>query len=175
MDKCTSIVQERKKLESVLKNLEIKTKEDAIEFGEALTKIIWDHQMLGLVYEFYDEKILYKSYAGKKITTVDDVVLEFLAMQAAFPDLRVHITESFASGDETKGFKVYQRSYCEGTNKGTSKFGPPTGNKLNESNSFGQTLYILKKLQNKWRVVTEYSLRSQITIDKLLKNEIHSI
>ena len=175
MDKCTKMVQERKTLESVLKNLEIKTKEDAIEFGEALTKIIWNHQMLGLVYEFYDKKIQYKGYACKKITTVDDVVLEFLAMQAAFPDLKVHITESFASGDETNGFKVYQRSYCEGTNNGTSKFGPATGNKLNESNSFGQTLYIFKKQQNKWRVVTEYSLRSQVTIEMLLKNEIQSV
>jgi hypothetical protein len=172
MDLCTTMMQERKKLESILENADLKTKSDAIEYAEALTKIIWNHNMLGKVYEYYDENALYKGMSGKRITNLDELVGEFLGMQAAFPDLRVHITESFASGNETDGFAVYQRSYCEGTNLGTSQYGPATGNKLNEKNSFGQTVYILKKVKNTWKVVTEYSLRSNPTIVKLLKNEL---
>ena len=92
-------------------------------------------------------------------------------MQAAFPDMRVHITETFAAGDEDQGFTVYQRSWCDGTNTGTSKFGPPTGNRLNETNSMGQTVYLFKKIQGRWKISNEFSLRSQPTIDRLLKDQ----
>lgn len=170
MDVCTSMVQERKQLESVLKNSEIATKEEVIQFAEALTKIIWNFNQLGLVYDFYDENVLYKGAYGKKIIGPDGVVLEYLEMQAAFPDLRIHITESFSRPLDDDGYIVYQRSFAEGTNTGTSKFGPPTGNKLDESNSMGQTVYQLKKVNNKWKVFEEFSLRSEEVIEKLLKN-----
>jgi hypothetical protein len=93
-------------------------------------------------------------------------------MQAAFPDMRVHITHSFARVEDEVGFTVYQRSYAVGTNLGTSIYGPPTGNKLDESNSLGQTVYFLSKVKGKWKVSTEFSLRSEMTIEKLLKNKI---
>jgi len=166
------MVQERKKLEKVLENTAFKTKEEAVVYAEAMTKIILNHQMLGLVHEYYDENIVYKTANGVKLTNLEDVVKEFLGLQCAFPDLKVYITESFASGDELDGFKVYQRSYCEGTNTGPSVYGPATGNKLHEMNSMGQTVYIFNKIRGKWKVVTEYSLRSQFTLEKLLKNEL---
>jgi SnoaL-like polyketide cyclase. len=89
---CPKMVQDRKKYEDVLENFDLKTKEDAKKFAEALTKIIWDHQMIGLVHEFYDENVVYKTANGKTITNAEGVVLEYLAMQAAFPDLIVNIT-----------------------------------------------------------------------------------
>ena len=129
---CAKMVQDRKQYEAVLENVDLKTLEDAKKFAEALTKIIWDHQMIGLVHEFYADHVLYKTANGRTLTNAEGVVLEILAMQAAFPDMVVHITETFASGNETEGFNVYQRSYCEGTNKGPSAYGPATGRKLNE-------------------------------------------
>jgi hypothetical protein len=171
MEISTQMMLERKQLESIVHNAELKNKEDAKQYAEALTKLIWDHKMLGMVYEYYDENILYKGASGKKLTSPEQVMLGILSMEAAFPDLKVHITESFASGDEANGFKVYQRSYCEGTNLGPSEFGLPTGNKLDEINSFGQTIYILKKVQGTWKITTEYSIRSELTIENLLKNE----
>ena len=172
MDVCTMMVEERKKLDLILENTAFTTREQAIEYAAAMTKMIWDHQMVGMVHEYYGENIVYKTANGVKLTTQDAVVKEFLALQAAFPDMRVFITESFASGNETEGFNVYQRSYCEGTNLGASIYGPATGRKLDENNSFGQTIYIFKKVDGKWKVVTEYSIRSQYTIEKLLKNEL---
>jgi hypothetical protein len=170
MDVCTSMALERKQLEAILENAELKTKEDAVRYGEALTRIIWNHNMLGLVYQYYDENVLYKCADGKQINGPEGVVREFLAMQAAFPDMRVHITESFARAEDDGTFAVYQRSYAVGTNTGTSRFGPPTGNKIDESNSLGQTVYRLKNVENTWKVITEYSLRSEPTIEKLLRN-----
>ena len=172
MDMCTRMVQDRKTLENVLEGANLQTKEDAIAYADALTKMIWNHNLLGLVYEYYDQNVVYKCANGRKITNLDDIVGEFLGMQAAFPDMRVHITESFASGDESVGFTVYQRSYCEGTNLGTSMYGPATGNKLTEENSMGQTVYVFKKVLDKWKVSNEFSLRSQSTIEKLLKNQL---
>lgn len=169
MDVCTSMVLERKQLESVLENPEISTKEEAVQFADALTKIIWNFNQLGLVYDYYDDHVVYKGAYGKKITGPDGVILEYLAMQAAFPNLRIHITESFARALDEGGFAVYQRSYAVGTNTGTSKFGPPTGNQLDESNSMGQTVYHLKKVNHKWKVIEEFSLRSEEVIEKLLK------
>lgn len=171
MDTTTAMVNERKQLESIIENHSLDSKEDAVAFAEAVTKLIWDHKLPGRIYEYYDENIVYQGPSGKRLTNLDDAVLEVLAMQAAFPDMKVHITESFASGDEKTGFKVYQRSYCEGTNKGPSIYGPPNGVKLDEKNSLGQTVYVLKNIQNQWKIVHEYSIRSELTIDKILNNK----
>lgn len=171
MDVCTSMVLDRKEIESVLEKSEIGSIEEAVAFADALTKIIWNHNQLGLIYDYYDENVVYKGAYGKKITSPDGVVLEFLAMQAAFPNLRIHITESFGRALDNGGYAVYQRSYAEGTNSGTSQYGPPTGNQLNENNSMGQTVYQIHKVSNKWKVTEEISLRSEEVIEKLLKNE----
>ena len=171
MDLCATMVEERKALEKVLEGGNLRSKDDAIAYADALTRLIWNHNLLGLVYEYYDEDAVYKGANGAKITKLAEIVGQFLGMQAAFPDLRVHITESFASGEASAGYAVYQRSYCQGTNLGTSMYGPATGNVLDEKNSMGQTVYIFKQMQDQWKVSSEFSLRSQPTIEKLLRNQ----
>ena len=172
MDLCSRMVEERKGLEQIVTGMDLRSLTDAVAYADALTRLIWNHNLLGLVYEYYDENLVYKGANGSKIMTQSGVVSLFLGLQAAFPDMRVHIDESFASGDAAGGFVVYQRSHCEGTNLGTSMFGPPTGNKLNAQNSMGQTVYVLKKMQERWKVTNEFSLRSQPTLEKLLKNQL---
>lgn len=166
------MIQERIQLERIVDNAELKTKENAIEYAKSITKLIWNHNMLGMIYQYYDENVIYKGPSGLELNNSHDVVLEILGMQAAFPDLRVFVTEEFASGNENDGFKVYLRSYCTGTNKGPSKYGQPTGNILDENNSLGQTVYVIKKVRNQWKIVNEYSIRSEMYIDKLLKDEL---
>ena len=155
MDICTHMELERKALEKALENADLRSKADAVAYADALTKLVWNHNLLGLVHEYYDENAVYKCANGRRLGSLEEIVKEFLSMQAAFPDMRVHIDESFATGDEKLGFTVYQRSYCKGTNLGTSKFGPPTGNTLNDKNSMGQTVYMFKKVQGRWKVCTK--------------------
>lgn len=172
MDICTSMALDRKALEKVLATTELRSKADAIAYADALTRMIWNHNLLGLVHEYYDAQAEYKCANGRRMFGPELIINEFLAMQAAFPDMRVHIGESFAHGDAQQGFTVYQRSWCEGTNTGTSRFGPPTGNSLNETNSMGQTVYMFRQVQGRWRVHREFSLRSQPTIDRLLQGAV---
>ncbi len=172
MDICTRMELDRKALEKVLAHTDLRSKPEAIAYADALTRMIWNHNLLGLVPVYYDAHAEYKCANGRKVHGPDEIAREFLSMQAAFPDMRVHITESFANGDAEQGFTVYQRSWCEGTNTGTSRFGPPTGNVLNETNSMGQTVYLFQKIQGRWLVSREFSLRSQPTIDRLLKNQL---
>lgn len=172
MDVCTQMALDRKDLEKVLAVEQIHDKPGAIRYADALTKMVWNHNLLGLVHEYYDAQAEYKCANGRKMFGPEAIVNEFLSMQAAFPDMRVHIVESFAHGDAQQGFTVYQRSWCEGTNTGTSRFGPPTGNVLNEQNSMGQTVYMFQPRQGRWRICREFSLRSQPTIDRLLKSPI---
>ena len=173
MDICTSMELDRKELEKILTaNAELRNKADAIAYADALTRMIWNHNLLGLVPEYYDAHAEYKCANGRTLFGPEAIVGEFLAMQAAFPDMRVHIQETFANDDVEACFTVYQRSWCEGTNTGTSRFGPPTGHALNEKNSMGQTVYMFQKVQGRWKVCREFSLRSQPTIDRLLKNQL---
>ena len=172
MDVCTRMALERKELEKELARNDLHTKADALAYADALTKMVWNHNLLGLVHETYDAHAVYKCANGAKITGPEGIVNEFLAMQAAFPDMRVHVRESFAHGNTEEGFAVYQRSWCEGTNTGTSRFGPPTGKTLNETNSMGQTVYMFQKIRGQWKVCSEFSLRSQPTIDRLLKGDL---
>ena len=171
MELCISMALERKVLEGAMAKSDLRSKSDAVAYADALTRLVWNHNLLGLVHEYYDPHAVYKCANGVKITGTDGIVNEFLSMQAAFPDMRVHIAETFAAGDEAQGFTVYQRSWCHGTNTGTSKFGPPTGRRLDETNSMGQTVYLFRKIQERWKVGSEFSLRSQPTIDRLLKNQ----
>lgn len=171
MDICTTMALERKVLEGAMAKSDLRSKSDAVAYADALTRLVWNHNLLGLVHEYYDPHAVYKCANGVKITGTDGIVNEFLSMQAAFPDMRVHIAETFSAGDEAQGFTVYQRSWCHGTNTGTSRFGPPTGRCLDETNSMGQTVYLFRKIQERWKVGSEFSLRSQPTIDRLLKNQ----
>jgi hypothetical protein len=172
MDYCTTMVQDRKKHEAILEAAELKTSDDAIEFARALTAVIWDHQMLGLINRYYSEDAVLKGSSGDRIIGPGKIQEKVLSMIAAFPDMKVFISETFAKGDEESGYMVYQRSWCEGTNTGMSIFGPPTGNRLDEKNSMGQTVYIINKVEGTWKVVKEYSIRSTVTIEKLLKDEL---
>ena len=162
------MAQERIALEQAIATTKLEDKAAAVCFVESLIKLIWNHKMVGLIHTFYDHKPLFKGANGLKLVSQDEIVIETLEMLAAFPNLRMNITESFASGDKNSEFKVYLRSYCDGQNQGPSRFGPPTNNVLNEKNSLGQSVYILKKIGKNWKIKTEYSLRSQLTIEKLL-------
>jgi len=164
------MAQERIALEQTVATANLEDKGAAVDYMQSLVKLIWNHKMVGLIHTFYDDEPLYKGANGIKLISQDEIVVETLEMLAAFPDLRVNITESFASGDKNSEFKVYLRSYCEGCNRGPSRFGPPTNNRLNESNSLGQSVYILNKIGKNWKIKTEYSLRSQLTIENLLTN-----
>lgn len=172
MDICSTMVEERKKLERILEKGDLKTVADAISWARALTSVIWDHQMLGLIHRYYAEDAILKGPTGEQLIGPEKIQQEFLSLIAAFPDIRVIISETFGKGDEESGFMVYQRSYCEGTNTGMSLYGPPTGNRLNEKNSLGQTVYIFRKIDGRWKVAKEYSIRSRVTIEKLLRNEL---
>jgi ketosteroid isomerase-like protein len=174
MDYCKQMVEERMRLQAVLDAAELVTIDDAIAFGDALTKIIWNHQMLGLVYQYYTDDAVLKGPTGNRIIGQKEIQDEYLSMIAAFPDIRVHITETFATFDKTDGFMVFQRSYCEGTNTGMSIYGPPTGNVLNEQNSLGQTVYLIRKIDGAWKVVNEYSIRSMMTIRNLLMDKVEA-
>jgi len=167
------MTQERISLEQIMTTVNLENKEAAVNFVQSLIKLIWNHKMVGLIHTFYDDNPLYKGANGIKLSSQDEIVVETLEMLAAFPDLRVNITESFAAGDKNTEFKVYLRSYCDGRNQGPSRFGPPTNNSLNESNSLGQSVYILNKVGKNWKIKSEYSLRSQLTIENLLTNSHH--
>ncbi len=171
MDYCKQMVDERKKLESVLEGAVLETTDDAVAFGDALTKVIWDHQMLGYIYQYYADDAVLKGPTGSRIVGQEGIQDEFLSMIAAFPDMKVTLTETFATGDAVTGFMVYQRSYCDATNTGMSIYGPPTGAVLDEKNSMGQTVYIIRQVEGAWKVVKEYSIRSMMTIKNLLKGE----
>ena len=48
----------------------------------------------------------------------------------AFPDLRIHVTDVFCTGNDVDGYKTTMPDVLTGTNTGPSAFGPPTGRKV---------------------------------------------
>ena len=48
----------------------------------------------------------------------------------AFPDLQIHITDVFCTGNDVDGYKTAMPDVLTGTNTGPSAFGPPTGRKV---------------------------------------------
>ncbi len=170
MDKSAKIVQDRAVYEQMLERYsQVKDRDEAVEYARALTKLIFDYKMVGLIYEYYADNIVYKTADGRKITNKEDVTKEALSWISAFTDFSINIVETFASGDFESEFKAYQRYYCTGTNDGPSIYGAPTYKKIDESNCAGESLFVFRKLDGRWKVAIEYTIRSNFAVEKLIR------
>ena len=74
MDICTSMALERKGLEKVMAQVDIRSQSEAMAYADALTQLIWNHNLLGLVHEYYDSQAVYKGANGAKISGTPGIV-----------------------------------------------------------------------------------------------------
>jgi ketosteroid isomerase-like protein len=159
-----------KELSEAIKNIDLKDKSDVKEFVKNYTALIYNHQMDGLIYDFYEENVEVLKENRIRLKGIEAVVQDKQVLLAAFPDLKVKIENIIVSEDGDDGFKIFRRMRYEGTNSGYTKFGPPTGKSLGNS-CLGLSMFYMDKKSGSWKITHEMDMRSAEWMEKTMTND----
>jgi len=79
----------------------------------------------------------------------------------AFPDLQIHVTDVFCTGNDVDGYKTAMPDVLTGTNTGPSAFGPPTGRKVAYN---GVALCYVQRVKGRWQYVSEVVVHDEAAL-----------
>ncbi|MBF7096747.1 nuclear transport factor 2 family protein [Alkalibacter mobilis] len=149
-----------KKQEAKIKNAEIHDAESLAEYFKNYTTLIYDYKWIGSIYDIYADDVVVHRESGYLIEGAHNVMTDALTFTSAFPDLKVNFVDTFAVqyGDVYKLWRLYN---LDGTNLGVSKYGPPTGKSLEGDKALVVSMSTVKLINNKWRIVNEYTMYSE--------------
>ena len=102
---------------------------DIIDFIVRATHKAWEQKDVGYIYELYSHRTPVTDDSGLEWGR-DIVIANTLQFINAFPDIRLIADEIIWAGDDEVGFYTSHRTVLRGTHTGYSKFGPPTGRRL---------------------------------------------
>ena len=103
---------------------------DIIDYIVRITHRIWEEKDIGYIYDTYRHNCRVTDDAGLQYGR-DKIVADTVHTVNAFPDIRLYADEIIWAGDEITGFYTSHRTVITGTNTGWSRFGPPTGKRIN--------------------------------------------
>ena len=159
-----------KELLEAIKNIDLKDKSDVKAFVKNYTALIFNHQMVGLIYDYYQENVEVLKENRVRLKGIEAVVQDKQVLLAAFPDLKVKIENIIVSKDGEGGFKVFRRMRYEGTNSGHTKFGPPTGKSLGNA-CLGLSMFYMDKKSGSWKITHEMDMRSTEWMEKTMLDD----
>lgn len=159
-----------KELLQAIKNIDLKEKSDVKQFVRDYTTLIYDYQMVGLIYDYYKEDVEVLKENRVRLKGVEAVVKDRQVLLAAFPDLKTKIENIIVSGNAQDGWKIFRRMRYKGTNNGYSEFGPPTGKKMG-NNCLGLSMFYMRKLNNRWKITHEMDMRSAEWMQEIMAND----
>ena len=102
---------------------------DIVDYIVRITHKIWEERNLGLIEEYYLDKILIHTSDGQTHDR-NSVIAASAAVMSAFPDIRLFADDVIWSGNDRDGFHSSHRITWIGRNLGHSVYGPPTGKKV---------------------------------------------
>lgn len=100
-----------------------------VDYVVRITHQIWEEKDVGYIYDTYSHDCAVWDDFGLSYGR-DKVVADTLAMNNAFPDIRIVADEVIWAGDEVGGFHTSHRTQIFGTNTGWSRYGEPTGRRV---------------------------------------------
>ena len=103
---------------------------DIIDYIVRITHRIWEEKDIGYIYDTYRHNCRVTDDAGLQYGR-DKIVADTVHTVSAFPDIRLYADEIVWAGNEDTGFFTSHRTVITGTNTGWSRFGPPTGKRIN--------------------------------------------
>ncbi|MBN2222027.1 MAG: hypothetical protein JW708_07410 [Vallitaleaceae bacterium] len=164
-------VRARKEMEEFVKQCRLELPEEVAELFESYTRLIWQYQCPGMIYKFYCDQTIWHGENGKSSVGVEGVLANTLALLRAFPDRKVHFVDIFVEGSPECGYSFGQATRFLGKNTGLSPYGKPTGKSLSEDGKWCHSICELRieKRENRWRVVEEWVVDSQETIEETMK------
>jgi hypothetical protein len=100
-----------------------------IDYIVRITHRIWEEKDIGYIYDTYSHDCTVWDDLGLQYGR-DKIVADTVHTNNAFPDIRLVADEVIWAGNEDVGFHTSHRTKILGTNTGYSRFGPPTGKRV---------------------------------------------
>ena len=101
-----------------------------IDYIVRITHRIWEEKDIGYIYDTYSHDANVWDDFGLQYGR-DKIVADTVHTNNAFPDIRLVADEVIWAGDAEAGFHTSHRAVILGHNTGYSRFGPPTGRRVN--------------------------------------------
>jgi len=136
---------------------------DIIDYIVRITHRIWEEKDIGYIYDTYRHNCRVTDDAGLQYGR-DKIVADTVHTVSAFPDIRLYADEVVWAGDEDSGFFTSHRTVITGTNTGYSRFGPPTGRRINVwciANCLAQDNEIFEE----WVIYNQSSMLQQLGLN----------
>lgn len=102
---------------------------DIIDYIVRITHRIWEEKDIGYIYDTYKHNSRVVDGYGLQYGR-DKIVADTIHTINAFLDIRLYADEIVWAGDDEVGFHTSHRTIIKGTNTGVSRYGPPTGRKV---------------------------------------------
>ncbi len=100
-----------------------------VDYIVRITHRIWEEKDIGYIYDTYSHDCKVWDDLGLQYGR-DKIVADTVHTNNAFPDIRLVADEVIWAGNENVGFHTSHRTKILGTNTGYSRFGPPTGRRI---------------------------------------------
>lgn len=100
-----------------------------IDYIVRITHRIWEEKDIGYIYDTYSHDCTVWDDLGLQYGR-DKIVADTVHTNNAFPDIRLVADEVIWAGNEVVGFHTSHRTKILGTNTGYSRFGAPTGRRI---------------------------------------------
>ncbi|MCY3834354.1 MAG: ester cyclase [Chloroflexi bacterium] len=103
--------------------------QDFVDYIIGVTHEIWEEHGVGKLYDYYANTVIMHTASGLKFGR-EAVIAATLESQASFPDRRLFGEEVIWGGNDVDGLYSSHRLRHEGTNRGWTPYGPPTGKRV---------------------------------------------
>jgi steroid delta-isomerase-like uncharacterized protein len=100
-----------------------------VDYIVRITHRIWEEKDIGYIYDTYSHDCKVWDDLGLQYGR-DKIVADTVHTNNAFPNIRLVADDVIWAGDASVGFHTSHRTKILGTNTGFSRFGPPTGKRI---------------------------------------------
>jgi len=136
---------------------------DIVDYIIRCTHKIWEEGGIGLIYDHYAQNTTVWSDWG--MTYGRERTIEYTIQRlAGFPDYRLYGDDVVWAGDDVAGFRTCHRFVQTGHNTGWSKYGPPTGRRV-QFRAFANCVVRENRIVEEWLVHDELAIVRQLGLD----------
>ncbi len=136
---------------------------DFVDYIIGVTHEIWEEHGIGKLYDYYANTVLMHTASGLKFGR-EAVIAATLESQASFPDRRLFGEEVIWGGNDVDGLYSSHRLRHEGTNRGWTPYGPPTGKRVSYR-AIADCFCLRNMVVEEWISRDELTLVMQLGLD----------
>jgi predicted ester cyclase len=144
---------------------------DIVDYIIRCTHKMWEEGGIGLLYDHYPQNSVAWSDWGTVYGREGTMERDVIDRLAGFPDQRIYAEDVIWTGNDVEGFRTCHRCLVIAHNVGYSKYGPPTGRRI-QRRSFANCVVRENRIYEEWLVQDELTVVRQLglNVDDVLRD-----